>query len=116
MLYEINKLRTDRNYFEDFIDELPRDFHKHDIDSFIEYFDSKDTSREIYIVGYPCFTDKQIHELTKTDSTELQAYAQIESGSYRVRLYGTYYLEDYIEGLECYSMASFGDYDYIEIN
>ncbi len=118
MKYDIKKLRTDRNYFDEFKDLLPNEWHKHihNVDTFMYYFDRKDESREIYYEGFDYDTsDKDIHDRFKSDELELKAYAKVVSNITTIALYGTCYLEEWDEDSEQYMSASFGNYDYIEI-
>ena len=116
MEFKIETLRNDKDCFDYFNSELPRNWQCSDIDDFIDYFDLQNTSREIHNVDYPNFTNEEIHEFTKRDSIELRAYAEVDTyDGYRIKLYGAYYLEDYNEELRCFENASFGNYDYIEI-
>ena len=115
MRYEIERLRNDEEYLEDFLNELPSSWRRQisDVNDFIDYFDQKNTSREIYRVEDA--TDEEIFKTTKGD-TEVEAYAQVEVRcGWLIELYGTEELYDYDEDEKIYTASSFGEYNYIDL-
>ena len=127
--FSIEKMYQDEEYFRQFIKELKyfggTKFQRNyrNPSEVVERICDLNTSCDIYaeIDGiYECNSDtsKKIHdEFGSDDDHEVNCYieAEIRSGK-QVKLYCKYYLQDWDEEEETYTMCSTGDYYAIELD